>query len=195
MSYRTRAERIETATGEELVEVRRRFGRADPVASILGMLTALGMLVLLTAVLGALAVETQINLINEQGTLDEMEIAAAITAVVVVFVAFLIGGVAAGRMARYDGGMNGVGAALWFLLLLAIFAGLGAWVSDELNAFATTDLPNWIAQVDVEGVTNEAIVMAVISVVAIFLAAWIGGRIGESYHRKVDAALVEETVR
>lgn len=196
MSYETRAERVDREVTEaEMGEVRRRYGRADIVASLLGMLTALGTLILLTVVLTSLAIELQPNLINDQGTLDEIEIAAAVTAVAVLFVAFLIGGIASGRMARYDGGMNGVGSALWFLLLVAIAAALGAWVGDQYNFFAEAGLPNWIAQVDVDDVTATAIVTTIVSVVAIFLAAYLGGRIGESYHRRIDAAIVDETAR
>ena len=177
--------------------VRERFGKADFVASVLGMLTALGMLVFLSALIAAIAAgfELQTNLINETGTLDEVEIGGAIAAAGVVFVSFLVGGIAAGRISRYDGGMNGIGSALWFLLLLAIFAGLGAWVGQEYNLFATADLPNWVAQIDVEDVTTAAIVTSIVFVVVMFLGAYLGGRIGESYHRKVDAAIVDETIR
>lgn len=177
--------------------VRERFGKADLVASILGMLTALGMLVFLSALIAGVAAgfELQTNLINETGTLDEIEIGGAIAAAGVVFVAFLVGGIAAGRISRYDGGMNGIGTALWFLLLVAVFAALGAWVGQEYNVFANADLPNWVAQIDVEEVTTAAIVMSIVFVVVMFVGGYLGGRIGESYHRKVDAAILDETIR
>jgi uncharacterized membrane protein len=161
------------------------------------MLTALGTLVLLGALFaaGAANVDLQLNLLNQEGALDEVEIVGAIAAAAVIFVSFLLGGIAAGRIARYDGGLNGMGAALWFLLLLAVFAALGAWVGEEYNAFAAADLPNWVAQIDVEDVTAAAIVMSIVSVVLMFAGGYLGGRIGESYHRRVDAAIVDETVR
>lgn len=181
----------------ELSTIRERFGKADIVASILGMLAALGTLVLLGAVFsaGAATIELQTNLLNAEGGLDEVETVGAITAVVVVFVSFLLGGIAAGRISRYDGGMNGVGAALWFLLLITVFAALGAWVGEEYNAFASVDLPNWVAQIDVEDVTTAAIVMTVVSLLAMFAGGYLGGRIGQMYHRKVDAAIVHESSR
>ncbi len=181
----------------DLSGVRERFGKADLVASILGMLTALGMLVFLSALIAGVAAgfELQTNLINETGTLDEIEIGGAIAAAGVVFVAFLVGGIAAGRISRYDGGMNGIGTALWFLLLVAVFAALGAWVGQEYNVFANADLPNWVAQIDVEEVTTAAIVMSIVFVVVMFVGGYLGGRIGESYHRKVDAAILDETIR
>jgi hypothetical protein len=167
------------------------------VASLLGMFAALGTLVFLGALFaaGAANIELQTNLLNEQGTLHEIETVGAIAAVAVLFVSFLVGGIAAGRMARYDGGMNGIGTALWFLLLVTVSAAVGAWVGEEYNAFANADLPNWVSQIDVEGVTPAAIVMSMVSVIVIFLGGYLGGRIGDSYNRKVDAALIDEARR
>jgi hypothetical protein len=173
---------------------RERFGGADLVASLLGMFAALGTMIFLAALFaaGAANVELQTNLLNQEGTLDEVEIVGAIAAVAVVFVSFLVGGIAAGRMARFDGGMNGLGAGLWFLLLVAVFAALGAWVGEEYNAFAVAELPNWVAQIDVEEVTAAAIVMTAVSAAAVLLGGYLGGRIGDAHNRKVDAAILEE---
>jgi len=177
--------------------VRERYGKADLVASILGMFAAVGTLVFLGALFaaGTATIELQTNLLNQDGTLDEVETVGAIAAMVVLFVSFLVGGIAAGRMSRYDGGMNGMGTALWFLLLVTIFAALGAWVGEEYNAFALADLPNWVSQVDVENVTTTAIVMSIMSVVVLLLGGYLGGRIGDSYNRKVDEALLVEARR
>ena len=196
MDYQTRTRDTSPDRRPELSGVRSRFGRGDIVASLLGMLTALGSMVFLGALFaaGAANVELQLNLLTD-GALNEVEIVGAIAAAAVIFVSFLLGGIAAGRISRYDGGLTGMGAALWFLLLLAVFAALGAWVGDEYNAFAAADLPNWVAQIDVDDVTGAAIVMSIVSVVLMFLGGYLGGRIGESYHRRVDAAIVEETTR
>ena len=181
----------------EAAIVRERYGKADLVASVLGMFAAIGTLVFLTALFaaGAANVEPQINLLNQDGTLSEVETVGAIAAGVVLFVSFLVGGIAAGRMSRYDGGMNGMGTALWFLLLVTVFAALGAWVGEEYNAFALADLPNWAAQVDVEELTTAAIIASAVAVVVTLLGGYLGGRIGDSYNRKVDAALVDEARR
>jgi uncharacterized membrane protein len=200
MTDQTHVRTDPTDVGPDVVEVasvRERYGKADLVASILGMLAALGTLVFLGALFaaGAANVELQTNLLNQEGTLDEVEMVGAIAAMAVLFVSFLLGGIAAGRMSRYDGGMNGLGTALWFLLLVAVFGALGAWVGEEYNAFALADLPNWAAQVDVEELTTAAIVMSVVAVVVTLLGGYLGGRIGDSYNRKVDAALVDEIRR
>lgn len=183
-------------TTEEGISARERFGGADLVASILGMLAGLGTFVFLGALFaaGAAKVELQTNLLNQEGTLDEVEIVGALAAVAVAFVSFLVGGIAAGRMARFDGGMNGLGAGLWFLLLVAVFGALGAWVGAEYNAFAAANLPNWVSQIDVDDVTTAAVVMAAVSAAAILLGGYLGGRMGDAHNRKVDAALIDDTV-
>jgi uncharacterized membrane protein len=180
----------------DAVTARERYGGADLVASILGMLAGLGTLIFLASLFaaGAANVELQTNLLNQEGTLDEVEIIGAIAAVAVAFVSFLVGGIAAGRIARFDGGMNGLGAGLWFLLLVAVFGALGAWVGEEYNAFAVADLPNWVSQIDVDEVTTAAFIMSAVFAAAILLGGWLGGRIGDSHNRKVDAAILEDAV-
>jgi uncharacterized membrane protein len=188
---------VEAAPVEtDVVTAREKYGGADLVASILGMFAGLGTLIFLAALFaaGAANVELQTNLLNPEGTLDEVEIVGAIAAVAVAFVSFLVGGIAAGRMARFDGGMNGLGAGLWFLLLVAVFGALGAWVGEEYNAFAVADLPNWVSQIDVDEVTTAAFIMSAVFAAVILLGGWLGGRIGDSHNRKVDAAILEDAV-
>jgi hypothetical protein len=182
--------------GEDLAPVRERFGKADLLASIVGMFAGLGTLVFLSALIaaGRASLDYQLNLLNAEGGLDEGSIAGLLIALAVVFVSFLVGGFAAGRMARYDGGANGMGAGLWMLLLVAIFAALGAWVGAEYNAFSQVNLPNWFAQVDVDDVTAFAIVAAAVLAVGTLAGGYVGGRLGELYNRRVDAAIVS-TVR
>jgi hypothetical protein len=156
------------------------------------MLAGLGTLVFLSALIaaGANSIDYQLNVINLEGQLDEASIVGLIVAAVVVFVSFIVGGFAAGRIARYDGGVNGLGAGLWLILLVAIFGALGAWVGAEYNAFNREGLPNWVAQLDVDDLTTAAIVATVVLIAVTLLGGYVGGRIGEMYHQKVDAAVV-----
>lgn len=190
---RHEARRIDGA--EDLSSVYERFGHADFLASIVGMFAALGTLTFLSALFaaGSASIDFQLNIINDDGALDEASILGLVVAAAVVFVSFLVGGYAAGRMARYNGGLNGVGSGLWALLLITVFAALGAWVGAEYNAFNAGDLPNWVAQVDVDDLTTGAIVASVVMFVVVLGGGYIGGRMGEMYHRRVDAAIVEET--
>lgn len=177
---------------EDLSSVRARYGGGDLVASFVGMLAGLGTLVFLSALIaaGANSIDYQLNVINLEGQLDEASIIGLVVAAVVVFVSFLVGGFAAGRMARYDGGLNGLGAGLWLVLLVAIFGALGAWVGAEYNAFNQESLPNWVAQLDVEDLTTLAIVASLVLIAVTLLGGYLGGKMGEIYHREVDAAVV-----
>ena len=187
---RTRARRIRGA--EDLSSVRERFGGGDLVASFVGMLAGLGTLVFLSALIaaGAASIDYQLNVINLDGQLDEASIVGLVVAAIVVFVSLFVGGFAAGRIARYDGGINGLGAGLWLILLVTIFAALGAWVGAEYNAFNREGLPNWVAQLDVEELTDEAIVASIVLIAATLVGGYTGGRLGTLYHEKVDAAVV-----
>jgi len=181
------------AGSEDISSVYERYGKPDLLASLTGMFAGFGVLVFLGALIvaGAGGIDYQLNIINEEGTLDEASIVGLIVAALVVFASFLVGGFAAGRMARYKGGLNGLGAGLWMILLVAVFAALGAWVGTEYNAFNRLDLPNWFAQVDVDEMTAMAITASAVLVVATLLGSYIGGRLGETYHTRVDAALID----
>ena len=181
------------AGSEDISSVYERYGKPDLLASLMGMFAGFGILVFLGALIaaGAGGIDYQLNIINEEGTLDEASIVGLIVAALIVFASFLVGGFAAGRMARYKGGLNGLGAGLWMILLVAVFAALGAWVGTEYNAFNRIDLPNWFAQVDVDEMTDMAITASAVLVVVTLLGSYIGGRLGETYHTRVDAALID----
>jgi hypothetical protein len=178
---------------ENVSDVYERFGKPDFLASVVGMFAGLGVLVFLGALIaaGAGSIDYQLNIINQEGGLDEASVTGLILAALIVFGSLLVGGFAAGRMARYKGGLNGLGAGLWLILLVAVFAALAAWVGPEYNAFNRVDLPNWFAQVDVEELTAMAAVASAVLVASTLTGAYIGGRLGEAYHRRVDAALVD----
>ena len=184
-------------TEADMRGIRERFGGADPMAGLLGMFTALGVLVLLGALIaaGAGGIDYQLNQIDVDGNLQEVEVVGSIVAILAIFVSFLAGGWAAGRMARYDGAINGVGAALWFTLVVALFGAAGIWFGQEYNAFAPVDLPNWFGQLGADDLTLKSIAGALAGIVAALLGGGIGGSLGEQYHRDVDAALAAEAAR
>lgn len=180
----------------DLHSITERFGGADIVAALLGMFVSLGVLVFLGALItaGAGGIDYQLNVIDVDGNLQDVEVIGSIVAIVVVFVSFLIGGWATGRMARYDGAINGMGSALLFVLLVAIFGALGIWAGAEYNAFGNAGLPDWFSQFGSDDLTLKAAAAAAAGIVASLLAGFIGGGLGADYHTRVDAALVQETM-
>jgi putative membrane protein (TIGR04086 family) len=127
------------------------------------------------------------------GIETELSVGALITAGVVLFVSFLFGGWAAGRMARYNGALNGFMVAVWFIVLLAVLAALGAVAGDAYNLFdnlqvAKANLPDWFGT---DTVTTGAIVSAIAFALVMFLGAVLGGLWGQRLHRKADEVIVE----
>jgi hypothetical protein len=93
----------------------------------------------------------------------------------------------AGRMARFDGGVNGAVTAVWVLVLAAILGGLGAWAGSEYDVFAQIDLPQWFSG---DALTATAIATGVASALAMLVGGFLGGKMGERYNRRADAAML-----
>jgi len=176
------------ATTHPIAATRDRFGGIDVPASLVGMLTALAMLVLLGglvgAAIGAIGYQTGVD----SDTVDDISIASLIGGLVVLFVSYLIGGWAAGRIARYDGARNGLMTGIWTLILAAALAALGAWAGDEYNVFANVELPNWFNR---DAVTTAAIVSGIVAVATMLVAGLLGGLWGTRYHRLADETLLD----
>jgi hypothetical protein len=159
----------------------------DTPAALLGMFTAFGVLAFLGALFGAGAasIPYQLNAFDLEGNVVELAIGGVLIAAAAVFVSFLAGGWATGRMAGVDGGINGLASALWALLLVAIFAALGAFAGAEYNAFQRVGLPDWFSQLRGDDVTALGIGGAVLGIAAMFGGAYLGGRMADRQVRRV----------
>ena len=177
-----RARRVDGDVG--VVEARRRFGGIDIPATLAGMAAALGTAVVVAGVLaGAGTVGYQSGLDGA----DELSVAGLAAGLATLVLAFLVGGWVAGRMARYDGGRNGVVTAVWFLLLAGVMSALGAWLGNEFYVFRSVRLPQWFSS-NARG--PEALASGLVALLLMLLAGWLGGRLGERYHRRADAVIV-----
>ena len=176
---------------EGIEEARERFGGLDLPASLTGMLVALAALLLLSgiasAIFGAVAFQSGVRFSDRQ----EVAVGGLVVGAVVLVLSFLLGGWAAGRMARYSGALNGFMTALWFVILMALLALLGGWAGDRFNLFdnlrvAQARLPNWFSP---DTLTTAAAISAIVAVVLMFVAAVVGGIWGERMHRRADAVI------
>ena len=172
-------------------EARARFGGIDVPASLVGMLTALSLVVLLagliTAAVGAVGYQTGLEDTAVNGeALEDLTIAGLIGGLAILFVSFVVGGWAAARVARYDGIPNGVMAAVWAILLAGILSGLAAWLGDEYDVFRNAGLPQPFSR---EAVTAGAIITGVVAALTMLLAGALGGAWGERYHRRADETI------
>jgi len=168
-------------------EARRRFGGIDLPASLVGMLSALAFLVLFAGLVGAAigAIGYQAGL---SGNEEELSIASLIGGLVGLFLAYLLGGWTAGRIARYDGLLNGAMTGVWTLVLAAILGGLGAWLGSEYDVLRNVDLPQWFSR---DALTAGAIASGVLAIAAMLVGGALGGVWGERFHRRADATIAE----
>ncbi|HWC31855.1 MAG TPA: YrzE family protein [Actinomycetota bacterium] len=186
---RTREVRETTTYGTGgVAEARARYGGLDIPATIGGFLAALGALAILAAIAGAIlgSIGYQTGLPDLPGTQQEISMGAAIAGFVVLFLGFLIGGWVAGRIARYDGGRNGIMVAIWAIILVGVMTALGAVLGDEFNITQRVNLPNWFTS---EAFTTGALISGLIALATMLIASWLGGLWGSSYHRRADAVV------
>jgi hypothetical protein len=121
---------------------------------------------------------------SEAGTIG---LAGAIALLVIVFVAYLCGGYVAGRMARFNGLIQGLGVWLWAVAIAIVIAVVAAVagskydVLSNLNSFPR--LPVDEGDLGLAGVVTIAAVAG-----ASLVGALLGGLLGMRFHRRVDKA-------
>jgi hypothetical protein len=166
-------------------EARNRLGGLDLPATLVGMLAALAFLVLFAGIVGAAigAIGYQAGL---SGNKEELSVGGLSGGLVALALAYVLGGWTAGRIARYDGGLNGLMTGVWTILLAAALSGLGAWLGSEYDVLSGVDLPQWFSQ---DALTFGAVLTGVVAVATMLAAGALGGDWGERYHRRADAAI------
>ena len=182
------ADRVAVRDGrrESMRAVRERFGGVDLPATLVGMLTALAVLVLLSGLIGAAigAIGYQTGLDSDD--IEDISVASLVGGLVALFIAYLVGGWAAARIARYDGPRNGLTTGVWTIVLAAILSALAAWLGDEYDVLRNVELPQWFSR---DALTAGALISGLVAIAVMFIAGALGGAWGESYHRRADAAI------
>lgn len=171
-----------------IAATRDRFGGIDIPASLVGMLTALALLVLLGGLAGAAFGAFGYQTGFEGADAEEVAIGGLVAGWIVLFVAFLVGGWAAGRIARYDGARNGLMTGVWTLILAAALSALAAWAGSEYDVFANVELPQWF---DSDALTTAALVSGGVAIATMLVAGLLGGLWGTRYHRIADETLLD----
>ena len=159
---------------------RGRFGGLDTGATLAGAFAALGITVLLGGIFAGAGRVVYVNGLRDAPTAASGSVIAGLA---VIVVAFLVGGWVAGRMARYDGGRNGMVTAVWFILFAAATSALGALLGESYNVFAGQHLPQWFTS---SARTPAAVVSAAIALLLMVGAGYVGGLVGDRYHRRID---------
>ena len=126
-------------------EAQDRFGGTNWGAAFFGWLVAIGLTILLTGIVGAVAAAvsdstniTQSEAERQAGTIG---IVAGVVLLVILALAYYAGGYVAGRMSRFDGGKQGMGVWIIGLVVTLLAIGLGAIFGNEYNIFDRVNLP------------------------------------------------------
>ena len=174
-------------------ERRDRFGGFNWGADFFGWLVAVALTVLLASIAGAIAAAlgetlnvSQTDAERQAGTIG---IGAGITLLVVLMIAYYAGGYVAGRMSRYDGARQGIGVWLIGLLVTLLAVGLGLIFGNEYNILSRVNLPSLPVPTD-QATAGGLITLAAV-LLGTLLAALLGGKVGQRYHKKVDRAGTE----
>jgi hypothetical protein len=163
------------------------YGGINWGAAFFGWLVAIGIGVLLTALLSAAGTALAISEIEGAASGEEAEtigFVGVILILAIALIAYFAGGYVAGRMSRFDGGRQGLGVWLWSIIAAIVLALIGVIAGSEWNVFAGLDLPR--IPVDEGSLTVGGVIALLIILVGTALAAMAGGKAGERYHRRVD---------
>jgi len=164
------------------------YGGINWGAAFFGWLVAVGIGVLLTALLSAAGTAisfAEVETAAEGGVVDEtLGIVGGLLLIAIALIAYYAGGYVAGRMSRFDGSRQGLGVWIWSIVATIVLAILGAVAGSEYNVFAGLDLPR--IPVDEGSLTTGGLIALAVILIGTLLAAMAGGKAGERYHRKVD---------
>jgi amino acid transporter len=200
---RTRDERSAGRTGaagdavvldrEARLRQRDEFGGFNWGAAFFGWIVAIGIGVLLTAIVSAAGAAiglTDASVKDAQNNADTIGIVGGALLILIAVIAYYAGGYVAGRMSRFDGARQGFGVWLFGLILTLVVAAAGAILGDQYNVFEQLKLPR--IPVSTSDLTTGGIIALAAIALGSLVAAIAGGKVGERYHRRVDRAAIAD---
>ena len=168
---------------------REEYGGINWGAAFFGWLVAVGLGALLVGLLAATGAAVGLTELSESeatGSAEEIGLGGAIALLAALAIAYFAGGYVAGRLSRFDGARQGLGAWLLGLVITIVLAVVGAILGSEYNVLERLDLPA-LPVGDSELATGGALALVIV-IIGTLAAAVLGGKAGERYHRKVDRA-------
>jgi hypothetical protein len=176
---------VKTSTAAEVDPAYRGFKGGS---AFFGWLIAIGLTVLLTGIISAVAAAVDYAVTTDRGLIDEQAgtigIVSGALLILVLAIAYYNGGYVAGRLARFDGARQGFGVWGIGVVVTLIVAGIGALAGSQYDVLNRVDLPS-IPIADADLTTGGLILGAAVLVVTL-LAAVIGGKAGQRYHHRID---------
>jgi hypothetical protein len=166
---------------------RAEYGGINWGAAFFGWLVAVGLgslLVAIAAAAGTAVGLTEVSSTEAEANAETITLGGAIVLVAVLMIAYYCGGYVAGRMSRFDGARQGFGAWLFGIAVTILLAVAAVILGSEYNVLEQLNLPS-LPVGESTLTTGGAIALAAI-VLGTLLAAVVGGKAGERYHRKID---------
>lgn len=114
-------------------------------------------------------------------TQQNLGIGALVGSLVAIFLAYLIGGYTAGRMARFNGALNGLGVVIWTVIVAVILGVAGAILGNNFDVAKQLHL-----NINHDTATTAGIASLAVTLITMLLGALLGGTLGERYHRVID---------
>jgi hypothetical protein len=166
---------------------REEFGGINWGSAFFGWLVAVGMAALLLGLLSAAGAAFGLSEIGQSDARENAEtigLVGGLLLIGVLLLAYLCGGYVSGRMSRFDGGRQGMAVWLLGLAVTITLAVAGAIFGSEYNVLERLNLPR--IPIEEGTLTAGAVVTLVAVVIGTLIAATIGGKAGERYHKKID---------
>lgn len=171
------------------------YGGTDWLASFVGFIFTLVSGAVLSLIPLTILVPLGFSLDLSGETLGAAAITGLVIVGVVLFLMYFFGGYVSGRLARFDGGLNGVMLVIWtiilvvlFLLAGGIFSGfLPAGVAENMQIFVQEGVIATFNDLIAQGGVGIGVLVA--GVLLAVLGAFVGGRTGGRYHRDIDYTL------
>jgi len=166
------------------------FGGMKFGAAFFGWLTATGIFVLLSALVGAVAALfgtganlSTSDLTSGSGEAQSAGITAAVILGVILLVSYYVGGYVAGRMSRFSGIKQGIAVWLWALIVAIVLTVIGLIVG---NQPAVTERFQGLGLPSAQELTGPGLIGLLVVAAVALIGAILGGLAGMRYHRRID---------
>lgn len=176
------------AADEREDRLRDMYGGVDWLASFLGFIFAVVAASVLSAIAGLILIPLGLSLDLSSGTLGAGAITGLVLLAALVFLTFFFGGYVAGRLARFDGGRNGMMTVVWtvaaMIAVVAISGFLPGGIFESFRGFMESSVLPLLGNLSNLGIAGIVIMVAIVLVAV--LGGLLGGRVGSRYHSEID---------